>query len=90
MKRATISTDRDEPETLAVFEAWMQKWRPRLTRISQNYGCGCCVDLYGVEGPDEAIDAIPEELRTTSEWALTGRNFGGASRTGHRPWWRFW
>jgi len=90
MKRATISTDRDEPETLAVFEAWMQKWRPRLTRISQNYGCGCCVDLYDVEGPDEAIDAIPEELRTTSEWALTGRNFGGASRTGHRPWWRFW
>jgi hypothetical protein len=90
MKRATITTNRDEPGSVAACEAWMQRWKPQLIRISENYGCGCCVDIYDVEGADEAIDAIPEELRTSSEWAVSGRGFGGVPRTGHRPWWRFW
>ena len=90
MKRATISTTRDEPESVGACESWIRRWKPQLARISENYGCGCCTDIYDVEGPDEAIDAIPEQLRTSSEWTLTGHDFGGSPRTGHRPWWRFW
>ena len=48
-------------------------------RVSENSGCGCCVEIYDVEGPQEAIDAIPQQLRTHSEWVETGRGFGGTA-----------
>ncbi len=39
-----------------------------MTFISDNTGCGCCVDIYDVEGPQEGIDAIPAPLSAQSDW----------------------
>ena len=73
MKRASISLDLDSEDELSKFEAWSQKWKKRMTVFSDDYGCGCCVSLYDIEGPDEAIDSIPKEIETMSEWSEGGR-----------------
>jgi hypothetical protein len=92
MKGATIAIRRNHPEEEAAFEAWMQKWRPHLARISENYGSisiGGQWERYDVEGPDEAIDALPDHIQTSSEWTLLG-HFAGTPRPKPRPWWKFW
>jgi hypothetical protein len=40
--------------------------------VSHDYGCGCCIHLFDLEGPKEAIDALPTELLTVSEWTEHG------------------
>jgi len=64
--RASICISSDAAEEAAAFEAWLQKWKGTLTLISNDYGCGCCVHLYDVEGPREAIDALPHAIRCHS------------------------
>jgi hypothetical protein len=68
MSRASICIASDSPEEADSFEAWTAQWKKKMTFFSDDYGCGCCVHLFDVEGPAEGIEAIPEKLRTTSEW----------------------
>jgi hypothetical protein len=56
------------PEQAAV-NAWLTRWRPRLPFVSANEGCGCCVDLYRVEAPQEALDELPPLVFAASEWS---------------------
>jgi hypothetical protein len=67
--RATICVDVDKPDDRAQVEAWFQRWRDQLTYVSENTGCGCCVDIWDVEGPADAVGEVPVHLRTNSEWA---------------------
>jgi hypothetical protein len=51
-----------------AFERWLREHRQEVLAISDNHGCGCCVDIYVIEfrapvdvpaeigGPDEADD----------------------------------
>lgn len=71
--RATIIVSVDEPGDAEAAEAWFAKWRPHLTYCSENTGCGCCVDMWDVEGPYPAITEIPEGLKAMSEWSHPGR-----------------
>ena len=71
-QRASISVASDAPDEQAAFEAWLRRWEAQLTFISDDYGCGCCVHLFDVEGPKEAIGAIPVQLRTMSDWSEKG------------------
>ena len=66
MHRASICIASDSPEEEVAFETWAEQWREKMTFFSDDYGCGCCVHLFDVEGPKEGIDLIPEQLRTTS------------------------
>jgi hypothetical protein len=70
--RATICIASDAPEEEAAFAAWLENWEAKLTSISEDYGCGCCVHLFDIEGPKEAIDALPAKLQTTSDWSEKG------------------
>jgi len=36
-----------------------------LTFRSENQGCGCCVNMWNVEGPDEALAALPLTIKAT-------------------------
>ena len=54
---------------MAAAEAWFARWRPRLAYCSENQGCGCCVDIWDVEAPAEAVAELPEELSAMSEWS---------------------
>jgi hypothetical protein len=59
MVRATICACTDSENEVALLMIWLENWRNRLVYLSENQGCGCCVHIYDVEGPQEAIDALP-------------------------------
>ena len=69
MMRATICVDVNRADDRAAVEAWFERWRSSLSVLSENEGCGCCVDIWNVDGPEEAIAAIPETLHAVSDWA---------------------
>jgi len=64
-RRATICVSVDEPAEIAALEAWLEKWRGSLAFVSQNEGCGCCLNIYRIEGPAEAIAELPENIIAT-------------------------
>ena len=70
--RAKLSAEDDSPE-LALLTAWYREWRSQLEYVSANSGCGCCVHIFQIVGPPEAIMAVPEALLgirdTGSSWA---------------------
>src|SRR5262245_45156582 len=68
MPRATIIISADATEEREAADGWFDAWSSRMTFLSDNTGCGCCVDIYDVEGPQEAIDAIPASLSARSDW----------------------
>ena len=68
MRRATICVDAGAPEQAAV-EAWLTRWRSRLPFVSDNEGCGCCVDIYRVEAPPAALAELPPAVFASSEWS---------------------
>jgi hypothetical protein len=95
MPRATIIIAAEDFDEVAACDAWFARWNSSLTRKSDNYGCGCCVNLYDVEGSQEAIDSIPEATSSSSVWAESGRDFGGRGeipthKRSDRPRWKFW
>ena len=49
--RATMTAATDSPDDVLALESWLERWRSRLTFISEAKGCGCCVRLLDVEGP---------------------------------------
>jgi len=63
MPRATIVVDVTHPEEIAACDEWFAKWTPRLTYRSENQGCGCCVNIWDVVAPDEALAALPANIK---------------------------
>ena len=61
--RATIVVEVDQPDEAAAIDAWFARWQSRLTHCSDNLGCGCCVDIWEVQGPRQAIDELPPAMR---------------------------
>ena len=49
------------PREVAAFAKWIDRWREQIV-ISENEGCGCCVDIWKVEGPAEAQAELHAEL----------------------------
>jgi hypothetical protein len=72
--RATICVDVNRDDECAAAEAWLDRWRTQLAVVSENEGCGCCVNIWNVDGPAEAILEIPEALRADSEWTRAAEN----------------
>ncbi len=72
MPRATICVRTDDPAEVTAVENWLAQWKDQLSYLSDNYGCGCCVELYDVEGPTEAIGSLPPEVVCESDWGRTG------------------
>ena len=68
MSQATIIVAVDDAAEVAAIEAWFTRWREKLTFVSDNYGCGCCVDIWEAEGPSEAFDELPPQTYAGSEW----------------------
>ena len=67
--RATICVDVNHEDERASVEAWFARWRERLLFVSENEGCGCCVDMWSVDGPAEAMSELPSNVRASSQWA---------------------
>ena len=72
MPRATIIVAVDKPAEVQAVEGWLSRWAPKLTHHSQNHGCGCCVDIWEIEAPAEAIAELPAEVYAGDEWTNGG------------------
>ena len=57
--RVTIDNERD----VMAVNAWLARWGPKL-RLSDNQGCGCCLDVWDVQGPRQALNDLPAALRS--------------------------
>jgi hypothetical protein len=66
--RASICVIVDDPEKVKTAEEWLSANSDRLDYISENRGCGCCVDLYDLEGPAEVIATLPSSIQCGSPW----------------------
>ena len=51
------------------MDAWFARWNERLIYVSPDLGCGCCVHMFNVEGPREAMDELPPVLLASSDYA---------------------
>jgi len=60
LAKAQIIVAVDAPDEVQAVGDWFDKWRNRLTFVSGNTGCGCCINMWEVEGPIEALRELPE------------------------------
>ena len=67
--RATVCISLDSDDEVRAWREWLSEWREQLSYLSDNTGCGCCVDMFNLEGPQVAVDAIPPSIRAASEWS---------------------
>jgi hypothetical protein len=67
--RATLCVEVDKPEQRLAAARWFESWREELTYVSRNHGCGCCVDLFDVEGSEAAIGSLPPVVGCQSDWS---------------------
>jgi hypothetical protein len=66
--RATICIDANHEDDCTAVSAWFERWGEHLVYVSKNEGRGCCVDIWNVEGPTEAIFDLPPTVRAMSDW----------------------
>lgn len=72
MHRATVCLWSESIEEKVEFTTWLTAWKRKMSYVSPDYGCGCCIHLFDLAGPKEAIDALPDELLTVSDWTEHG------------------
>ncbi len=72
MLRSSVCISSDSEDEIVAFDDWLDVWKDKLEYISDDYGCGCCVHLYDIEGPADAIDAIPKSIKSESKWTEKG------------------
>ena len=69
ISRATLIATADDPESRVASRNWLEKHQDALTFVSDNLGCGCCVDIWNVEGNAGVVASIPTDLLASSAWA---------------------
>lgn len=62
MPRAGVIADVNTPGEAEAAEAWIAAARLRLIHVSEGEGCGCCVLIWTVEGPEEVLATLPPHL----------------------------
>lgn len=63
IRRISIIAQVDIPEDCAAAEAWIERSAGRLTYVSDQEGCGCCILAWTVAGPEAVIATLPDRLR---------------------------
>jgi len=69
ISRATLVATADEPESRIAAFQWITEHRNSLQFVSENLGCGCCVDIWNIEGNSELLAQVPAKLLGSSAWA---------------------
>ena len=62
MPKAQVIVDVNAEEEVSAFDRWLDRWRG-VVEVSEDEGCGCCVNIWQVSAPQEALDALPQSLR---------------------------
>jgi hypothetical protein len=58
--RYVITSFPDGPEA-EFMDEWLDKWGDHFSYMN-NAGCGCCINIYEFDAPDEAVAEVPDEL----------------------------
>ena len=66
-RRALVCFRAESIEAKVDYTTWLNAWRSKLTFVSRDRGCGCCIHLFNLEGTTEAIEALPDSL-TSLMW----------------------
>ena len=61
-RRVTLIVALDYPGEAEFAEEWLEANRARLSQVSGQMGCGCCVLMWELEGPEEVIATVPPEM----------------------------
>ena len=61
MEKQRVIIDVNVASDVASFDAWLQRWRSDV-QISDDEGCGCCVHIWEIDGPQEAMRELPAHL----------------------------
>ena len=61
MARATVSVTIDNEREVRAVNAWLNRWGTRL-KLSDNQGCGCCVDIWDIQAPAAALAELPPAM----------------------------
>ena len=72
--RMTLLADVHQAGEVEKAEAWLLTHRDRLTYLSEQGGCGCCIVDWNMEGPREVIETLPNSLRCDSDWTRGERD----------------
>ena len=62
--RATVSVTIDNQREVAAVNAWLQRLGPKI-QLNDNQGCGCCVDIWDVQAPADALAVLPRAMYRT-------------------------
>ncbi|MBA4147473.1 MAG: hypothetical protein H0X66_05105 [Verrucomicrobia bacterium] len=68
-----IDLPADEPNEVAAFYGWLSRNRGRVLGISDNEGCGCCVDIFNLELED-GVEEMPCE--SSGEFISSALKYG--------------
>ena len=74
LARATVSVTIDNEREVMAVNAWLNRWGTRL-KLSDNQGCGCCVDIWDGEAPRQALAELPAAMVRQAN-AATGQGAG--------------
>lgn len=66
--RATIIVEVDRAAETDVVTAWFERWASQLAYRSEDEGCGCCVHMWNVDAPAEALGELPSTVLARSAW----------------------
>ncbi|MEO7715127.1 MAG: hypothetical protein ABIY70_02900 [Capsulimonas sp.] len=69
MPKVTICVETDDSANQVRVKSWLLKWRDELGGAPENSGCGCCIDMYDVDVPWNAVRDLPETCFAYSDWA---------------------
>lgn len=69
LSRATLIATADDPDSRVAVRVWLETHQDALRFVSDNLGCGCCVDLWDIEGDAAVLASIPGHLLASSAWA---------------------
>jgi len=70
--RGSIIVSHDSGEEQRLAREWFAQFGHLLTYRSEDHGCHCCMNLWDVEGPEDAIAGIPERISIKSSWTHPG------------------
>jgi len=73
--RATVCVKAESDDEVVAFDDWLDAWKEKMSFISGDYGDGV-VHLFDLEGPEEAIAALPDGIRCDSKYADVGEKSG--------------
>lgn len=70
--RAMIVVRVDDVSEVRRAQHWLAEHRAALTFISEDEGCGCCVNIWRVAGPAAIIATLPPSVSASCSWVDTG------------------